>query len=271
MMPALPSQATWPLERVIRRDRVWMALGLAGTTVLAWIYLVRAAESMRGMTLEAQMHAAMGMMDIHAWGASDWLGLFAMWSVMMAGMMLPSAAPVIMLVLGVYRRRNEPRARVAAVTFVAGYLLAWGAFSAAASAGQVGLHRAALLGADMRLASVGLSGVILLIAGVYQWLPIKNTCLTHCQSPFGYLSQYWREGAAGGLVMGLRHGGFCVGCCWALMTLLFVVGVMNLIWVAALAGVVLMEKLVGRGPAVSRVAGLAMGGWGVYVLVAARA
>src|SRR6478735_11875575 len=129
------------LERVVRQDRVLMVLGLAATIVLAWVYLVRAAASMQTMASEAQMHAAMGMADMHAWGVADWFGLFLMWAIMMIAMMLPSAAPVILLVLGVYRRRVDPQARPAAVAFVAGYLLAWTAFSVAASAAQVGLHR----------------------------------------------------------------------------------------------------------------------------------
>lgn len=246
-----------------------MAFGLAVTAALAWTYLVRTAGSMHAMAAEAQMHAAMGMADMRAWGASDWLALFVMWSVMMVAMMLPSAAPIILLVLGVYRRRDDPRARLAGMAFVAGYVLAWTTFSAAAAAGQVGLHQAALLGADMRLGSAVVSGAMLLMAGVYQWLPIKSTCLTHCQSPLGFLSQHWREGAAGGLVMGVRHGVFCVGCCWLLMTLLFIVGVMNLGWVAAIAAFVLIEKLVRVGPWLSRVAGIALAVWGTYLLFAA--
>ena len=255
------------LERVIRRDRLVMAYGLAVITVLAWIYLVRAAASMNAMAGEAAMHAAMGMVMTQSWGLGDWLGLFVMWAVMMAAMMLPSAAPVILLVLGAYRRRGDSRARAAAFMFVAGYVVAWTAFSAAASAAQVGLHRAALLAADMRSSSTTLSGAILLIAGVYQWLPIKNACLAHCQSPLGFLSRYWREGTVGGLVMGVRHGLFCVGCCWVLMALLFVVGVMNLLWVAALAALVLVEKLFRAGSVFGRVAGVAMGAWAVYLFV----
>jgi predicted metal-binding membrane protein len=260
--PGTPSA----LEHVIRRERVVMALGLAATAALAWVYLARAAARMQAMSMEAQMHAAMGMADMHVWGAADWLGLFAMWAVMMVAMMLPSAAPVMLLVLGAYRRRNDPRARLAAVVFVAGYLLAWTAFSAAAAGAQMALHRAALLADDMSLSSAAMSGVVLLLAGAYQWLPIKNMCLTHCQSPLGFLSRYWREGAGGGFVLGVRHGVFCVGCCWLLMALLFVLGVMNLLWVAALTAFVLLEKLTPHGTALGRVAGVAVAGWGVYLL-----
>jgi predicted metal-binding membrane protein len=257
------------LERVIRRDRLLMALGLAATIVLAWVYLVRAAAGMQAMATEAQMHAAMGMADMRAWGLADWFGLFMMWAIMMIAMMLPSAAPVILLVLGMYRQRVEPQARLAAAAFVAGYLVAWTVFSVAASAAQVALHRAALLAPDMRSSSSALSGAILILAGVYQWLPVKNTCLSHCHSPLGFLSQHWREGTTGGLFLGLRHGAFCVGCCWLLMMLLFVVGVMNLLWVAVLAAFVLIERLFDRRALLARAAGMAVAAWGIFLLVSA--
>lgn len=262
-------QSPGTLERLVRRDRLLMAAALAATVVLAWAYLVRAAAGMQAMATEAQMHAAMGMADMHAWGLADWFGLLLMWAIMMIAMMLPSAAPVILLVLGMYRRRVEPQARVAAAAFVAGYLVAWTAFSVAASAAQVGLHRATLMAPDMRLSSSVLSGAILIAAGVYQWLPVKNTCLSHCQSPFGFLSQHWREGTVGGFLLGLRHGLFCVGCCWLLMTLLFVVGVMNLLWVAVLAAFVLIEKLFDRGALLARLAGVAVAAWGISLLASA--
>lgn len=254
------------VERAVRSDRALVLVGLAATVALAWMYLLRSAASMRAMGVDTEMHAAMGMPDMRMWSAADWLALFAMWAVMMAAMMLPSAAPVILLVLGTYRRRDEPRARVSALAFVSGYLVAWTAFSVAAAAAQVGLHRAALFTSDMRISSVAISGAVLVMAGVYQWLPLKNSCLTHCQSPLGFLSQYWREGPAGGLQMGLRHGMFCVGCCWLLMTLLFVVGVMNLLWVMAIAAFVLMEKLARGGTILGRIAGLLVGGWGLYLI-----
>jgi predicted metal-binding membrane protein len=255
------------LERLIRRDRLFMIAGLAATTLLAWIYLLRMSTDMGAMAAEARLHAAMGMADMRAWGVSDWLGLFVMWAVMMVAMMLPSAAPVMVLVLGVYRRRADTQARVAASAFVAGYVIVWTAFSLAASASQVVLHRAALLAPDMRLRSAAVSGVVLLIAGLYQWLPLKRACLMHCQSPLGFLSRHWREGAPGGLMLGLRHGAFCVGCCWLLMTLLFVVGVMNLASVAALAAFVLMEKMARGGAVVARIAGVVVAAWGSYLLL----
>jgi predicted metal-binding membrane protein len=264
-VPTLP-HAPSSLELLLRRDRLAAWLGIAALTALAWMYLVRTAGSMHSMAMDARMHAAMGMGDLHVWGVADWFALFIMWAVMMAGMMLPSAAPVILLILAVYRRRDDVRARVSTAAFVGGYLIAWTTFSAAAAALQVGLHRAALLTPEMASGSATLAAIVLIVAGVYQWLPIKNTCLAHCQSPLGFLSQHWREGAAGGLKMGLRHGGFCVGCCWALMALLFVVGVMNLLWVAVIAAFVLVEKLLRGGVGIGRVAGVLLILWGIYAL-----
>ena len=255
------------LERLIRRDQLATVLGLAAMTALAWTYLAREAASMQSMAMDARMHAAMGMADMRGWGFADGFALFVMWAVMMAGMMLPSAAPVILLILSVYRRRGDQSARVSAVAFIGGYLLVWTIFSAVAAAAQTGLHRAAFLTPEMASGSAVLGGAILLIAGLYQWLPIKSTCLTHCHSPLGFITQHWREGATSGFMMGARHGTYCVGCCWALMALLFVVGVMNLMWVAAIATFVLVEKLTLQVPHLGRVAGILLILWGAYVLV----
>jgi predicted metal-binding membrane protein len=203
---------------------------------------------------------------MRAWDAADWLALFAMWSVMMIGMMLPSASPVILLVLGAYRLRRDRQARTAAISFVGGYLLVWTTFSALAASGQLALHRAALLSDAMRLRSAVLSGVVLVFVGLYQWLPIKNKCLVRCQAPLAFLTRRWRRGVAGGLRMGLEHGAFCVGCCWLLMLLLFVLGVMNLAWIAALSAFVLLEKLSPRGVLIGRVGGVVAACWGIYLL-----
>jgi predicted metal-binding membrane protein len=257
------------VEVLIQRDRLWLALGLVTAIGLAWTYLLREAAAMNAMAAEARMHAAMGMaaMTMRTWGVSDWFALFVMWAVMMVGMMLPSAAPVILLVLGAYRLRHETYARAAAFAFVSGYLLVWTAFSAIAALGQFVLHRTAVLSTEMRLYSATVSGVILLIAGVYQWLPLKNRCLAHCQTPLAFLTQHWRPGIEGGLSMGVRHGAYCVGCCWLAMTVLFVVGVMNIVWIAVLAAFVLLEKLAPGGRIAGRLAGAAAAGWGLYLLV----
>jgi predicted metal-binding membrane protein len=186
---------------------------------------------------------------------------------MMVAMMLPSAAPTILLVASVLRRRREHASPAApTVVFVAGYLVVWMGFSGAAALAQWGLHQAALLSPAMASTSPVLGGILLLIAGVYQWLPVKSACLAHCRSPLAFLGRHWREGSCGALVLGVRHGLYCLGCCWALMTLLFVAGVMNLLWVAAIAALALVEKVVPTGPWLGRVAGLTLASWGLWML-----
>jgi predicted metal-binding membrane protein len=256
------------VERLIRRDRLVVALGLSIVTALAWWYLLRSNSGMHADAAEADMHAAMGMPEMQVWGMAQLAALFVMWAVMMVAMMLPSAAPIILLVVGAYRRRATGAPRLLTAAFSSGYLLAWAGFSAMAAALQLALHKAAVLSPAMVAQSALFGGSVLLVAGVYQWLPLKNACLAHCRSPLGFISREWREGVSGALVMGLRHGLFCIGCCWALMTLLFVAGVMNLVWVAAIAAFVLVEKLTGRGE-VSKAAGVLMVLWGIYVFAAA--
>lgn len=255
------------LERAIRHDRVIVAVGLAAVTLLAWAYLLRMAVMMGAAADEADMHIAMGMTDMRAWGAADFMTLFLMWTIMMIGMMLPSAAPVILLVTGTYRRRGD-RSRALTVPFIGGYLLAWTIFSAVAALVQIVLHRTALLSPAMVSSSALLGGAILLVAGVYQWMPSKHACLTRlCRSPLAFLMREWREGALGALTMGLRHGFFCVGCCWALMAVLFAVGVMNVLWVAAITIFVLVEKVAPHGQWVGRLAGVALIAWGGWVVM----
>jgi predicted metal-binding membrane protein len=254
------------LERIIRRDRLLLSLGLLSILVLSWIYLINASAGMRSMLSQAEMHAAMGMAEMQSW-PRELLALFFMWAVMMVGMMLPSAAPLILLILGVYRRRDDRHTRLNSILFLGGYLLVWTLFSLVAASGQIALHRAALLSAEMATRSGVLAAAILIITGVYQWLPVKGACLAHCRSPLSFLSHHWREGCVGAVRMGFVHGLFCVGCCWALMALLFIAGVMNLLWVAAIAVFVLVEKLSRQGLLFGRVAGILLIGWGAYLLV----
>jgi predicted metal-binding membrane protein len=257
------------VQVLIQRDRLWIALGLFTVIALAWVYLVREAADLDASAAAARMRAAMGMGGI-SMGTRDvsvWLALFGMWTVMVVGMMLPSAAPVTMLVLGAYRLRNDSRTRLASLAFLGGYLVVWTGFSAVAALGHLELHHAALLSDDMRLHSAIIAGVLLEVSGIYQWLPIKEHCLAHCQAPLAFFTRHWRPGISGGFRMGLHHGAFCLGCCWLLMTLLFVLGVMNLFWIIALGAIVLLEKLSPYGLIAGRAAGLAAAGWGVYLLV----
>jgi predicted metal-binding membrane protein len=256
------------LERAIRKDRAIAGLGLAAVTGISWVYLVRMAAAMNAAAADKAMHAAMGMPEMAAWGAAEFVMLFLMWAVMMLAMMLPSAAPIILVVLAAYRRRGAGSPALAAA-FAAGYVLAWTGFSVLAALTQLLLHRAAMLSQDMASNSAVFAGAILIGAGVYQWLPIKGACLAHCRSPLTFLTREWREGIAGALKMGLSHGFYCVGCCWALMALLFAAGVMNLLWVAAIAIFVLLEKLAPLGGRFGKAAGVLLAAWGALVLARA--
>jgi predicted metal-binding membrane protein len=228
-----------------RRERVFVLAGLGAAVSLSWAYLIDMAAGMESM---AGMMA--GMMQPKPWTALDTLMMFVMWAVMMVGMMLPSATPTILLFAAVSRRHRAGGRRLAPVwTFVAGYIAVWTAYSLGATALQWGLERAALLSPMMASTSPLFGGLILIAAGLYQWSPAKYRCLEHCRTPVEFLSRRWRDGAFGALVMGIEHGAFCLGCCWILMALLFVGGVMNLLWVAALTVFVLAEKAApfGRG------------------------
>jgi predicted metal-binding membrane protein len=184
--------------------------------------------------------------------------------------MVPAASPTILLFASVARRRRvQGVATASTAVFTLGYLLVWAAYATVAATAQWELHRLSLLSPAMTSARPWLGGGLLIAAGIYQWLPVKNACLSHCRSPLGFLGSEWREGNWGALLMGLRHGSFCVGCCALLMTLLFVAGVMNLLWVAALAILVLVERLLSGGRSLSRATGLVLILWGVWVIAAA--
>ena len=254
---------------VIRRDRLFFALGLVIVSGLAWAYLVRMASAMSAAADEAAMHAAMGMTmtggetSLVAELGSLWL----MWAIMMAAMMLASAAPVALVVLGSYRHRDEASARVSGVAFVGGYLFVWTLFSGLAAAAQVLLRKATLLSPGMATNSRLVAAGVLIAAGIYQWLPLKAACLAHCQSPIEFLARHWKAGMRGAFDMGARHGTYCVGCCWMLMALLLVGGVMNLLWVAAIALFVLLEKQLRLGAWPSRLGGVLLVAWGVVIVM----
>jgi predicted metal-binding membrane protein len=240
-----------------RRDRVIILSCLGFLTALAWLYLLHLDHQMSAAMEHDRMMADMGMAMNIPWNAADIFFTFAMWAVMMVGMMMASAAPVVLLFAGMHRGRSQ---RVPPVVFAfgAGYLLVWAAFSAGAALAQWALHQAALLSPAMTTSSARLGGAILITAGVYQLTPFKGACLTHCRSPLGFLMSHWRDGTAGALRMGIQHGAYCLGCCWALMCVLFVVGVMNLVWVAAMTIFILVEKIGPAGAFVARLAGVAM-------------
>lgn len=260
------------LEGLLRRDRAIALAAIGALTLLAWAVTIHLAQSMAEMgSMVSAMGQAMTRPSPAAWGLGDLGGLFGMWAVMMVAMMVPSAAPVVILFLGVLRRRHASRLPFAPTAgFLGGYALAWVGFSMLATLAQWGLHSAALLSAGAMRATPVVGGLLLLAAGAFQWTSLKRACLIHCRSPFHFFAAEWREGTVGALVMGLRHGGWCVGCCWLLMSLLFVAGVMNLGWVAALAILVLLEKAAPAGPVLGRVAGLLLGAWGLWLVLGGR-
>jgi predicted metal-binding membrane protein len=189
---------------------------------------------------------------------------------MMAAMMLPAAAPTILLVVALARRQEaQGQAPLQAGFFAAGYLTVWIAFSLAAAALQWSADRMAMLTPDMRAASTVLSGAILLAAGIYQWTPLKRTCLSHCRSPVDAIARFWRPGKSGAVGAGVRHGLYCLGCCAALMGLLFAGGIMNLAWIASLALLILVEKVAPAGDVVSRAVGVALTAWGGVAIASA--
>ena len=226
-------------ERALRRDRALVWLGLGAVLAPLWLWLVRASLDMYGA-----MTGASAWMMRASWDPAFTAQIFAMWTAMMAGMMLPSAAPAMLIFARVARSGPEPdRPVLRAYLFAAGYLLVWTAFSAAATALQRGLARAALLTPMMESATPYLAAAVLLVAGFYQWSTVKRACLERCRTPTQWLVENWRPGAAGALRMGVAHGVYCVGCCWALMLLLFAGGVMSLWVIAGLSLFVLVEKL----------------------------
>ena len=215
--------------------------------------------------------SAMDMADMAMPMASRWTGadvgfLFVMWAVMMVAMMTPSAAPMVLTFLLVNRRRSAAgRPVVSSGVFFLGYVVVWTVFSIVATAAQWWMHEVAVLSPGMALVTPAASGLVLLAAGIFQWTPLKRTCLSHCRSPLAFVMGDWREGTAGAFRMGLHHGIYCVGCCWVLMALLFVVGVMNLLWVAAIGVFVMIEKIAPAGEIVGRVGGLALATAGVWL------
>ena len=255
------------IEAALRRDRLVVALSLAAVVALAWLYLWHHAASMPAGN-DAGM--AMAMPSMPTMDPAALVLTFVMWGVMMVGMMLPSAAPTV-LFYGTLVRRNAERGTVlpAVWVFLTGYLLVWTGFSLAAVVVQVALEHATLLTPEMASGSNWLSGVLLVAAGVYQLTPLKDHCLGKCRNPMQFFMTHWHRGTSGALRMGISQGAYCLGCCWMLMLLLFVVGVMNLAWVALIAAFVFLEKLLPGGRLTSRLAGVALIVAGSAILVAA--
>jgi predicted metal-binding membrane protein len=259
----------------LRRDRIVILAALLLLIALAWAYLFRLAA---GMTMPSDMQdmSMPGMDMAGAMGLSvkpvdftDALLTFVMWFVMMVGMMGPAVAPTILLYARVGRMATlQQKPFAPAGWFAGGYFLAWAGFSLGATAAQIGLRDGLLLTAMLKSASDLLSGVALIVMGLYQWSPWKNACLAHCRAPLFFIQRHggFRPQAGASLLLGLRHGLYCIGCCWALMLLLFVGGVMNIAWIAGLAALVLAEKLWSRGQLLSRFVGIAAVAGGLFLI-----
>jgi predicted metal-binding membrane protein len=247
--PLAESAADTP--RLPLRERLTLLAALTAISALSWLYLIR-------MPMVPADLGAVGarLLSILPPGLADiWL-TFMMWSVMMVAMMLPSASPMILTYAAIGRRRPGTPALTLWI-FAGSYFVVWTLFSACATAGQLLLQSTSLLDATSHATWI-IGAVLLAMAGLYQLTPIKNTCLAHCRSPLGFFMIEWRDGKSGALAMGIKHGAECLGCCWMLMGLLFVFGVMNLIWVAALSILVLLEKLAPSGNRIAHVSGVAM-------------
>ena len=266
------------INAVLRRDRAIVLSAIVAITVLAWADVLWFAANMdigMGSSMGTPMGKTMSGMGamlkpaFRPWSVADFTFMFAMWAVMMVGMMMPSVTPMVLLYANVGRKAAENGRPLAATGwFVAGYLLAWAAFSLAATIVQWQLSRLALITPMMSSASGLFGGLMLVAAGLYQWSPLKYACLIHCQSPLGFLMSRggFSASAWGSLRLGAEHGSLCVGCCWVLMALLFVGGVMNLLWIAGLTTFVLLEKIIPTGRLIPRLAGAAMAAAGLVLL-----
>ena len=255
--------------------------GLLTVIMLSWIYILMGAGldmqdqgggsllsgGSMGGAVEMPMEA---IMTPAAWTPSYAVLLFFMWWVMMVAMMLPGAAPMLLLYALINRKQRERGAPfVPTGVFASGYIVVWGSFSLLAVGLQWGLERAALLSSTIAGTTAAFGGILLIAAGAYQLTPLKHACLRHCRGPLQFITRHWRKGTFGAFRMGLVHGAFCFGCCWVLMGLLFVGGVMNLYWIAGLAIFVLLEKTIPAGHRLGSLAGLGLIAWGGMVFVTA--
>ncbi len=248
-----------------RRDPWALAGGLSALFSASWAWLIYQHWAMQHMDI-----VEMAMPSTGPWSADDLVLIFVMWAIMMMAMMLPSALPMLLVYRRVVASRgaNAPPGILTGV-FAAGYLFAWTAFSAIATLAQWVLHAAALISPMMMVSAPSLGGTLLVAVGIYQWTPLKHACLARCRSPLLFLTTHWRDGAPGAFVVGSRYGFYCTGCCWLLMAILFVVGVMNIAWIAVVATLVLAEKVVPKGELIARASGIALIVWGGYLLATA--
>ena len=263
----MPSRS-W-IERTLDHQRLLVLAALCAVIIASWIYLLAGAGT--GMSTLAMTSWEMAIGTPQALSRAvatpvDWtigyaMAMAAMWWVMMIAMMLPSAAPVILLHAKISAAEGST---LDSLFFVSGYVLAWGGFSIAATTLQGLFEYSGLLSSHMMSTSSNLfAAAILIYAGLYQLSPLKHVCLTHCQGPLTFLTHHWRQGTWGALHMGLHHGAYCLGCCAGLMAILFFGGIMNLYWIIGLAMLVLAEKLLPLGPMLTRFTGPLLIIWGL--------
>ena len=240
------------------RDHAAILLALIGLAAISWLYIYLQMSPMDEMAMPVAFSP---------WTAADFALNIAIWWVMMPGMMLPSAAPMILTFATVNRRkRTRGQPFVPTAVFTTGYLIAWGLFGIAATVADWGLEQTALMSPMTQRLSPALGAAVVIVAGVYQLTPFKYVCLTNCRSPVDFVLNHWRDGAVGALRMGFEHGLYCLGCCWFLMALLFAAGTMSLLWMAAITVFVLVEKLFPAGQWIARGSGLVMMAFGLYLL-----
>jgi len=250
------------LESVLRYDRTATVVLLVLLPLISWTWIVVMARDMNG-----PMTGASAWMMTARWDVPHLLLLWAIWAVMMTGMMLPSASPILLLYGVVARRSVKGTAARQFYALAFGYLTVWTVFSLGATALQRVLAAVLLVSPMMEVTRPAVGATLLFIAGAYQLTPIKHACLRTCQSPLGFLMSRWRTGWSGAFVMGLEHGAYCVGCCWALMLLLFAGGVMNLAVIAALTVFVAFEKLAPFGVHGARLSGVLLIAAGFWMLL----
>jgi len=260
----VPSRMDAP-ARLPSRERVILWAGILSVTAVSWLVLAwmpMPSASISGGV--GGMTAAMGAGAV-VWSLRDAGLIFAMWTVMMAAMMLPSAGPMIEMHERIARGESAGRSGRTWL-FAAGYLIAWTGFGAAITVAQYPLERSRIIVDTMRMGPFA-AGLLLIATGIYQITPLKQACLTKCRTPLGFFMTQWRPGDRGALLMGLHHGVFCVACCWLLMALMFVGGAMNLTWAAALTVFVLLEKATRWGGAFSRASGVLMVASGLALVI----